>query len=156
MPISSALEWLASTELATAIQQSPAMGALSSVHLVGLTLIAGSASVVCLRCFGFLLPEQPLSEIMRPAWKVILLGFAISLTSGALMFAPRAVMAAGNSAFRVKMILVLAAIVFHFTLYRSVTRSSESRPPWFRLTGVLGAGLWFAIGVCGCLFAIFE
>jgi hypothetical protein len=156
MPISSVLEWLANTDFAIAIQQSPAMGALSSVHLVGLTLITGSAMVVCLRCFGFLLPEQPLAEVLRPAWKVILLGFAISLTSGALMFMPRAVAAAGNSAFRVKMILVLAAVVFHFTLYRSVTRSGASRPPWFRLTGALGAGLWFAIGVCGCLFAIFE
>ncbi len=64
MPVSPIFEWLARTEVATAINQSPyLMGLLSSVHLLGLTLIVGSAFVSCLRCLGFLLPEQPLSDV---------------------------------------------------------------------------------------------
>lgn len=157
MPLSSVFDSLASTDLATAIEQSPyLMGALSSIHLLGLTLIVGSSILVCLRSFGFLLPDQPHAEVMKPAGKAILLGFAISLTTGSLMFAPRAVTASVHSAFQIKMILLLAAVVFHCTLYRSVTRNGESRPPWRRLTGVLGVALWFAVGFCGCLFAVFE
>lgn len=157
MPLSSVFDSLERTDFATAINQSPyLMGGLSSIHLLGLTLIVGSSILVCLRSFGFLLPDQPHSEVMRAAGRAILLGCAISLTTGLLMFAARAETASGHSAFQIKMILLLAAVLFHFTLYRSVSRSGGSRPPWRRLTGVLGVALWFAIGFCGCLFAVFE
>ena len=132
------------------------IGALSSVHLIGLTLITGSALVVGLRSFGLLLPDQPLAEVMRPASRAFLLGLAISFVTGFLMFLPRAESAAGNSTFQIKMFLLLGALVFQFTLYRSVTRSAVRRPPWSRLTGALGITLWFAVACAGCLFIVFE
>ena len=157
MPLSPVFDSLARTEFATAINQSPyLMGVLSSVHLLGLTLIVGSSVITCLRCFGFLVPERHLSEVMRPAGRAILLGFAISLATGFPMFAPRAVTASVNFTFQIKMILLLAAVVFHFTLYRTVTRSGESRPPWLRLTGVLGVALWFAVAFAGCVFIVLD
>ena len=157
MPVSPIFEWLARTEVATAINQSPyLMGLLSSVHLLGLTLIVGSAFVSCLRCFGFLLPEQPLSAVAKPAGKVIVLGFAVCLATGLLMFAPRATAAARDSAFLIKMTLLLAAVVFHFTLFRYVIRTDATRPQLLRLTGVLGLTLWFGVGFAGCAFAVFD
>lgn len=157
MPLSPIFEWLARTEVATAINQSPyLMGLLSSVHLLGLTLIVGSAIVSCLRCLGFLLPEQPLSDVARPVGNGIVLGLAVCLATGFLMFAPRATTAVKDSAFQMKMILLLAAVVFHFTLYRYVMRSDATRPPLLRLTGVLGLTLWFGVGFAGCAFAVFD
>ena len=157
MPVSPIFDWLARTEFATAINQSPyLMGLLSSVHLLGLTLIVGSAIVSCLRCLGFLLPEQPLSDVARPVGKGIVLGFAVCLATGFLMFAPQATTAVQDSAFQMKMILLLAAVVFHFTLYRYVIQRDATRPSLLRLTGVLGLTLWFGVGFAGCVFAVFD
>ena len=59
---------LMTDKAATAINQSPyMMGVLSSIHLLGLTLIVGSSILVCLRSFGFLLPDLHPSDVMRPA-----------------------------------------------------------------------------------------
>ena len=157
MPTPPFFEWLAGTEAATAINQAPYLiGALSSVHLVGLTLILGSTIVSCMRYFEILLPEQPLAEVMKPAGKAVVLGFAISLATGLLMFAPRAATAVKNSAFQIKMILLLAAVIFHFALYRYALRTDSTRPPMLRLMGFLGVALWFGVSFAACVFAIFD
>ena len=157
MPLSSVFDSLARSDLATAINQSPyAMGMFSSIHLLGLTLIVGSVILVCLRSFGLLLPDLPLSDVMRPAGKAVLLGFAISLVTGLLMFAPRAVSASVTSSFQIKMGLVVAAVGYHFTLFRSGARSIGRPSSWPRLTAVLGVALWFAVGYYGCMFAVFD
>lgn len=157
MPTPSFFDWLAGTETATAINQAPYLiGALSSVHLVGLTLILGSTIVSCMRCFEFLLPEQPLSAVMKPAGKAIVLGFAISLATGLPMFAPRAATAVENSAFQIKMILVLAAVVFNVVLFRYAARTDSTRPAGLRLLCLLGLVLWLGVGFAACAFAIFD
>ena len=157
MPISSVLEWLTRTEVATALNRSSyLMGVLSSVHLLGLTLIVGSTFVSCMRCFGSLLPEQPLSAVTRPAGKVVALGFAISLATGLLMFTPRATTVASDTAFRIKMILLLAAVVFNFVLYRYTARSDSIRPPMLHHMGLLGLALWLGVAIAGCVFLVVE
>ena len=48
MPGSPIFEWVARTEIATSIKQSPYLvGLLSSIHLLGLTVIGGSAIIAC-------------------------------------------------------------------------------------------------------------
>jgi hypothetical protein len=156
MPLSSFFDSVAKSDLATAINQAPyTVGALSSVHLLGLTLIVGSVILVCLRSFGVVLPDVPLADVMRPAGKVVLIGFAISLTSGLLMFAPRALTAYVTSSFQIKMALVVVAMTYHFALFRPAARRPERRS-WPRLTAILGVGLWFAIAYYGCIFAVFD
>ena len=156
MAVLSFFEWLERTDVATIIRRSPYLiGILSSVHLLGLTLIGGSGIVSCLRCLGFL-PEQPLSEIMRPAGNGVVLGFALTLASGFFLFAARASSAVQDPAFQVKMALVLAAAVFHFTVYRTVTRRDETRPSLLPLTGILGLTLWLGVAFAGFAFEVFN
>jgi len=148
---------MADSGLAHAITESSYLvGLLSSVHMLGLTLIVGSSVVVCLRSFGLLLPEQPLSEVMRPAGRAVLLGLSISAVTGLLLFTPRAVSASENPVFQTKMLLVAAAIVFQLTLFRFVARGGGDRVLWRMLSGALGAALWFAVGFYGVLFTVFE
>ena len=132
------------------------MGALSSVHMLGLTLIVGSSVVVALRSFGVLAPDQPLREVMRPAGRAVLIGLAISVTTGLLMFTPRAISASENPVFRTKMLLVAAGLAFQFTLFRFVARSGGESPLWRGLSGAVGIALWFAVGFYGVLFTVFE
>ena len=157
MQLSSIFESMADSGLAHTITESSYMvGLLSSVHMLGLTLIVGSSIVVCLRSFGLLLPEQPLSDVMRPAGRAVLLGFSISAVTGLLMFTPRAMSASENPVFQTKMLLVAAAIVFQFTLFRYIARGGGERVLWRLLSGAFGVALWFAVAFYGVLFTVFE
>jgi hypothetical protein len=157
MQLSSVFDSMANSHVAHAITQSSyMMGALSSVHMLGLTLIVGSSIVVCLRSFGVVAPDQPLSDVMRPAGRAVLLGLAISAVTGLLMFTPRAVSASENPVFQTKMLLVAVAIVFQFTLFRFVARNGGHSTLLRLLSGALGAALWFAVGFYGVLFTVFE
>jgi hypothetical protein len=157
MPESSVFDWLTFTDIAVFIRQSPHLvGLLSSVHLLGLTVIGGSGIVSLLKSVGMLAPEQPLPQVLRIAGNGVVLGFLISLTSGLFLFAPQASTAAGNPAFRTKMVLVLAALVFHLTLVRSATRKMESSSRGLQLTVALGFMLWLGVAFAGLVYAVFN
>ena len=157
MPESSFFDWLVSTDFALYLRKSPHLiGLLSAIHLLGLTLIGGSGIVSCLRGVGILLPERPFTEIMRPAGKGILLGFGLALGSGLFLFTPQAALAVQNPAFQIKMVFVLVAAIFHFTLYNYVARSVALRPSVLRLAAVLGLVLWMGVAFAGFAFAVFN
>jgi len=157
MPESSFFEWLTLTDFALYLRKSPYLiGFLSAIHLLGLTLIGGSGIVSCLRGVGILLPERPFTEIMKPAGKGIALGFGLSLGSGLILFTPRAASAVQDPAFQIKMALVLAAAVFHFTLYHYVARRVELRPPVLGVATVLGLALWLGVAFAGFAFVVFN
>lgn len=155
--LTSVLEWLESSGVATAVGQSVMLtGLASAVHLIGLTLLAGGAAVAWLRLVGLLLAERPVREITDPVGRGMLAGLGLSIVTGFLLFAPRASSAAASSTFQLKMLLLSAAVVFHFTLFRGVTRHAAAGSWPYRLVGALGPALWISVGVAGCVFILFE
>jgi hypothetical protein len=157
MPESSFFEWLTLTDFALYLRKSPYLiGLLSAIHLLGLTLIGGSGIVSCLRGAGLLLPERPLADIMKPAGRGIALGFGLALGSGVFLFTPRAASAVQNPAFQIKMAFVLAAAVFHFTLYGFLARKTAMRPLLLSLAAFVGLALWLGVAFAGFAFAVFN
>jgi len=61
-------------------------GALSSVHVIGFTLVTGGALVANLNLLGVLFPGRPPIEVTRPASRGIAAGLAISALTGLLLF----------------------------------------------------------------------
>ena len=151
------LEWVQATGLAQTLGGSLLLtGFLSSVHLLGLTLVAGGAFVSSLRLVGVMLPDRPVSVVTRAARRGIVVGLVVSVSSGLLLFAPRALSAFENSFFRMKMLLLLVAVLFHFFLYRTVTRHGDDRPLTLRVAGIFQLTLWFGVVVAGCAFILIE
>ena len=151
------LEWLEGTGVATTVGQSLLLtGLASAVHLLGLTLLAGGAAVAWLRLVGVLLPERPVREITEAVQNGMLAGLGVSVTTGLLLFAPRASSAAGNSTFQLKMLLLLAAAVFHFAVFQRVTRGDRAASWTLRLAGALGPMLWIGVAVAGSAFILLE
>src|SRR5205823_1902059 len=110
---------LEGTRFAKAIARSTTMTAgLSGAHLVGFTLLMGGAIVSNLRLAGLLFPLQPLPDIRRPAERGMLVGLAISITTGFLLFSGRASEASQNQFFQLKMSALAAAFVCQFVLQR--------------------------------------
>jgi hypothetical protein len=64
------LEALQHSWVAHAVGESQMLTAsLSSLHLIGLTLVLGSAVLSNLRVMGLLLADLPVPDVTRPAWR---------------------------------------------------------------------------------------
>ena len=155
--MSSFLEWIQATGLAATVRDSLLLtGALSAVHLLGFTLVTGGALVSNLRLLGALFPQHPIVEISRPASRGIAVGLIVSVTTGLLLFAPRAMAASANGTFQLKMLLLLGAATFHFTLHRRVARQVPGAPGFVRVAGGVGLALWLGLALAGCAYILLE
>lgn len=155
--MSSFLEWIQATGLAATVRDSLLLtGALSAVHLLGFTLVTGGALVSNLRLVGALFPQHAVVEVSGPATRGIAVGLALSVVTGLLLFAPRAVAASANSTFQLKMLLLVGAATFHVTLHRRVAQLPSSTPRLLRVIGGVGLALWFGLALAGCAFILLE
>ena len=155
--MTSFLEWVQVTGIATTVRESLLLtGALSAVHLLGFTLVTGGAFVSNLRLVGALFPQRPVVEVSGPATRGIAVGLALSVTTGLLLFAPRAIAASANSTFQLKMLLIVGAATFHVTLHRWVARQPRAAPGLLRLIGAVGLALWLGLALAGCAYILLE
>jgi hypothetical protein len=155
--LESVLAWVETTTVATTVGQSLLLTAsLSAIHLLGFTLVTGGALVANLRLLGALLPQYPVIEITRPASRGIAFGLAISIATGLLLFAGKATAVSANGTFQLKMLLLVAAALFHFTWHRRVARRGAACVRLLQVTGALGLSLWVGLALAGCAFILFE
>jgi len=157
MPIAAFLSWIQATRIATTIGDSTLLtGFISGMHLLGMTLLVGAALVSSLRMAGIILTDRPLSEVTPGPRRGMIVGLVISVVSGLLLFAPRATAAAENSFFQIKMLLLCAAALFHFAVYRGISRRTDAESSVVKVTGGVGLILWCGVAVAGCGYILFE
>jgi hypothetical protein len=126
---------------------------LESVHVMALSVVFGTIVVVDLRVLGVASRQRPFSrmsaELLRLTWGA----FAVSVLTGALMFTTNARVYAHNTAFQVKMLLLLCAglnmAAFHLTAGKAKNvahwDTAPAAPGIGRLTAVLSIALWIGI-----------
>ena len=145
------------TRVAHAVRDSLVLTAtLSAAHLLGFTLITGGALLTNLRFIGVLLAQQTLNDVIRPATRGITAGLVISATTGGLLFSTRAITAAENPIFRVKMSLLAAAVLLHFAVQRRIAANSRPEGAAVRASGALGLTVWMGLALAGCAFILLE
>jgi hypothetical protein len=148
--------FLESTSLATAIKTSvPLTASLSAVHALGFALVMGSAILLNLRYLGLLFRDRPLGDVVAPAAAGLIVGVTINVVTGFLMFMPRAVAAADNRIFRLKLVLLVAAIGFACAQIAGRGRVPLT-PAAARVRGALGLALWVGLALSACAFILFE
>ncbi len=156
MDISAWLKSLEDTGFATGIRDSLYLFPfLESVHVMALAVVFGTIMVVDLRLLGVASITRPFtrlsSELLRITWGA----FIVAALTGAMMFMTNARVYYVNTAFRVKMVLlVLAAVnmaIFHLTADRKVAHwdNAPSAPGIGKATGALSIILWIAIIFAG-------
>jgi hypothetical protein len=139
------------TSLSTAIRRSDwAVMALESVHLLGLALLGGAACIVALaavRRTGLRgLSLATLAQGLRPLFAI---GLLLMVVSGALIVLSMPFKYYLNIAFRLKMVLLLAAIaVTVWLLQTTATSTSAGRQRGLALFAML---LWLGVGFSGRL-----
>lgn len=145
------LEYLQGTPVAHAISKSDHLvGATSQLfHVFGFVILLAALVLVNLRLLGIALPEYSIPQLSRQPKQLIWAGLALAIISGTLMFIATPLLYFGNPAFRLKILLLLVAIVLQATLYRSVTRSESPSPVLARVSVAASVVLWFGVGLAG-------
>ena len=148
------LSWLENTPLALSIAQSTiAFPAIEIVHVIAITLVFGTIAIVDLRLLGLGSNNRAVTELCRDVLPWTWAAFAIAAISGSLLFISQATQYVGNPAFRMKMLLMLAAginmAVFEFITFRGVSRWDRDVPvaPAGKVAGVVSLACW--LGVVG-------
>jgi hypothetical protein len=158
MDISTILQWIESTGLATKIRQSLyVFPLLESVHVIGLSLVFGTIAVIDLRLLGIASRDRPFKRMSSDILKWTWAAFALTALTGSLMFTTNASVYYHNFYFRTKMLLLLLAginmLSFELTLGRAAHRwdRAPAAPPMGRAAAVLSLAIWISVIFAGRL-----
>lgn len=128
---------------------------LESIHVMALAVVFGTILVVDLRILGVASRQRPFTKMSAELLKFTWGAFAVSVLTGIAMFTTNARVYAHNTAFLVKMVLLLLAgvnmAVFHLTAERSVARwdRGAAAPGIGKMTAALSIALWVGIIFAG-------
>jgi hypothetical protein len=143
-------DWAEATWLGSTIRNHQYPFAIIEVfHLFGLTLLLGGIFLMSLRLFGFVMRDMPVPQVARQLGWISFFGLLVMVSTGVSLFASEALKCYNNNMYWYKMAFFFPATIFHFTLYRKVTRSDKSQPFMRGLTGFLALFLWFGVAVFG-------
>jgi energy-converting hydrogenase Eha subunit C len=155
--VQSLFGWLETTWFAEGVGQSIGLTAgLSAAHAIGFTLVMSAGVASSLRAAGLVLRRRPLEEFLRPAIRLLAIGLIVSITTGFLLFSPRASYTAPSHVFQLKIALILTAAIYEFALGYKVLRGTGLGEGAQRVAGVVGLALWLSLAGAACWFVLFE
>jgi hypothetical protein len=143
---------LAHSALGQAMQNSKWDFALvETVHLLAIAALGGSVLVIDLRLLGVVLKRESARVISRDLGRILLGSLVVLIFSGIGLLSEEALKCYYSPAFRWKMALLAAAVLFYFSLHRRALLQIDKGIPnaWSRAAAVISLALWFGVGVAG-------
>jgi len=124
---------------------------VESIHICGFTLLVGTATILDLRMLGLSFRQLSVSQVAKNLAPWINTGILIQLITGAYLFSGDPGEYVQIAAFRTKMLMLLLALIFHFTVIRMATAAARDSAPlgWRRLAGAVSLGLWVSVLLAG-------
>jgi hypothetical protein len=149
-------QWLYDTPLAATIRSNElAFPWLESVHVLAITLVLGTIAVADLRLLGIASLKRPVTKVLDEVLPVTWVAFAIAAITGVAMFTSNAVEYSHNTAFQLKMVLLVLAglnmLGFQLITFRGVGQWDEARatPTGARFAGAFSLLAWIGIVAFG-------
>lgn len=148
--------WLGESSLGTAIADSKYAFAIIEVfHLFGIILLLGSASLMALRLVGLTMRDQKISDLSRQLRWYTLAGLLAMIVTGVMMVSSIPNKYYVSNLFWWKMGFFWCGVVFHFTIYRKVTRSDRIGLALGTFTAIVVVVLWYGTGAFGRAIGFF-
>jgi len=152
----SVCEWLQSLPWASGVKHSAwQFPVVESVHSLALSIMLWPAAILDLRLLGVVMTKRPVSQVAAQFLPWVWTGFTAMVLTGAILFSAEAVKCYKSPFFRAKLLLVLVAglnaLVFHKTVFRSVTAWDKDSPtPWrAKLAGGCSLAVWIGVVAMG-------
>jgi len=125
---------------------------LECFHILGFAVTVGTIALVDFRLLGFGLRRQNVAELAKALAPWTLFGLVTVLLSGPMLFSSDPDMYYLNLSFQIKMVLLLVAIVFHYTVRRKLLRG-ELSSPLSKLVACVSLALWTSVIFAGIFIA---
>jgi tryptophan-rich sensory protein len=128
-----------------------AMPIVESIHVLAAATVFGTIFIVDLRLLGFPNTRRPFTRVSDEMLRLTWTAFCVALITGLLMFAANANTYFENTAFRLKMLALLAAglnmVIFQRMTFRTVGTWDTDVPAPFaaRLAGALSILVWLSV-----------
>jgi hypothetical protein len=146
------LKWLETTPLSVFILESEwAFPTIESVHVIAIALVIGTISIVDLRLLGLASTKRGFTELSHEILPWTWLAFSAAAIAGLLLFISHATEYFDNTAFRIKLLLILLAginmLYFHLFTCRNVSEwdRSSAVPMAARIAGGISLVCWIAV-----------
>lgn len=153
------LAWLESTTLSAWVREAVwAYPAIETAHILGFTVLVGSAFMFDLRLLGFA-PSLPVAAAARHLLRWSRLSLLVVAPTGFMLFMTQATETWANSAFRLKLLLLcvaaLNALIFHLWTFRSVEEWGQQKtaPAAAKVSALVSLAVWTGVITCGRLIA---
>ena len=151
-------KWLNDTSLSKVINDSKWLfPAIEGVHIAALALLFGTILVVNLRLMGVIMRDRPLLRLSRELEPWTLCSLVVILITGVLLFISEAIRSFHSGPFRIKIVLLVSAVLFHYTISRRLLHQEERQlsPALRKFAGVFAIALWMSVGFAGRAIGFF-
>ena len=122
------------------------------IHIASFALSIGTIAVVDFRLLGLGMRNQSPAQLLKDTMLWTLSGLVIVITSGLVIFSSDPVRYYNNWSFRYKCIALVLAILYNYTVHRSIAMSKPS-PFVATLVGGFSLFLWISIVFAGLFYA---
>ena len=141
-------QWLYDLPISTTIRESfVVFPLLECIHIYSMIFLVTVISAVDLRLLGLAIGRRPLPQLARQALRWMWVCFGINAISGSLLFISRAPDYYINSAFRIKILLIFLAVVYHSVVFRRAAKWEDAAavPLEARFVGSVSLLLWIGV-----------
>jgi hypothetical protein len=126
---------------------------LEVFHIAGFAVAIGTVALVDFRLLGLGLRQQTPGQLTKDLSAATLISLSVALFSGLLLYSTDPDKFYLNVSFLFKIVCLLLAILFHYTIHRKVVLA-DSSPGAGKLVAVVSIALWVSV-VFGGIFIEF-
>jgi len=141
-------QWSEKTPLGTMIRNSEyAFPIIEFFHLAALAVIGGSVLIVDMRLLGLGLTKTSVAQLARDAQPYVTGALIVMLITGISLYTSEATKCYASAAFWIKMVSLVLAMAFTYTIKKRVTAGDEKTFSLAtgKLVGVVSIALWFGV-----------
>jgi hypothetical protein len=124
-------------------------------HIAAFAWSIGLIAAVDYKLLGFGIQHSKPAEVLRDTAPWTILGLAVVLLSGPVLFLSDVRMYLHNPSFIFKMYALAIALIFNFTIHWKIAQSDNASRPAQIITALVSLALWISV-VFGGLFIAFA
>lgn len=150
------LEALGNSQIGVFMAENPsAFPWVETFHVMAITTVIGVIAIVDLRLIGVASTSYPVSRLTKSLLPLTWIAFACAVVTGLLLFSSQPLTYYDNFAFRMKMVLLVAAgfnmVVFHLLTMRGIALWDRDAPVPVaaKVAGILSILIWILIVIFG-------
>ena len=141
-------KWSEATPLGKTIRNSEyAFPMIEFVHLAALAVIGGAVLIVDMRLLGFGLKKTSVAVLAKDAQPYVTGSLIVMLLTGIALYSSEATKCYASAAFWIKMVSLLLAMVFTYTIKKRVAAGDEKMfsVATSKVVGAVSLVLWFGV-----------